>query len=140
MPGHAETPWVPAARRAGRAARAMRDAITAKAEAWKDIVKIGRTHMQDATPLTLGQEWSGYGGMLTDDVERLESALAGVYRLALGGTAVGTGIYSAPRIAETAAAQIARPTCPPVVTAPNNVTILGVEYPPCPPSGTVLTL
>src|SRR3989441_11045204 len=78
------------------AVTALRDAIDAKAEAWKDIVKIGRTHMQDATPLTLGQEWSGYVGMLADDVERIEGALRGVYRLALGGTAVGTGINSAP--------------------------------------------
>src|ERR1700719_377451 len=72
----------------------LRDAIAAKAEEWKDIVKIGRTHMQDATPLTLGQEWSGYVGMLADDLERIESVLNGVYRLALGGTAVGTGLHS----------------------------------------------
>src|SRR6185437_9673687 len=71
---------------------ALRDAIAAKAAEWVDIIKIGRTHMQDATPLTLGQEWSGYAGMLTDDLERLEAALPGVHRLALGGTAVGTGI------------------------------------------------
>jgi adenylosuccinate lyase len=67
----------------------LRDAIAAKAEEWKDIVKIGRTHMQDATPITLGQEWSGYAGMLSDNIERIEDALKGVYRLALGGTAVG---------------------------------------------------
>ena len=53
---------------------ALHDAIAAKAEQWKDIVKIGRTHMQDATPLTLGQEWSGYAGMLADDLERMEDA------------------------------------------------------------------
>jgi len=140
MPGHAETPWVPAARRAGRAARALRDAITAKAEAWKDIVKIGRTHMQDATPLTLGQEWSGYGGMLTDDVERIESALAGVYRLALGGTAVGTGINSAPGFAEAAAAEIARLTGLPFVTAPNKFTVQGAHDALVQLSGTVRTL
>jgi fumarate hydratase class II len=74
------------------AVSALRDAIGDKANAWADIVKIGRTHMQDATPLTLGQEWSGYTGMLTDDLERIESALQGVYRLALGGTAVGTAL------------------------------------------------
>jgi fumarate hydratase, class II len=74
----------------------LRDAIAAKAEEWKSIVKIGRTHMQDATPITLGQEWSGYAGMLTDDIERMEGALKGVYRLALGGTAVGTGINAPP--------------------------------------------
>src|SRR6266404_4734988 len=74
------------------AVAALRDAIAAKAQTWNDIVKIGRTHMQDATPLTLGQEWSGYAGMLADDLDRIEDALKGVYRLALGGTAVGTGI------------------------------------------------
>src|SRR6516162_5330522 len=74
----------------------LRDAIAANAEEWKDVVKIGRTHMQDATPLTLGQEWSGYVGMLGDDLDRIDDALKGVYRLALGGTAVGTGINAAP--------------------------------------------
>jgi fumarate hydratase, class II len=92
------------------AVTSLRDAINEKAEAWKDIVKIGRTHMQDATPLTLGQEWSGYAGMLTDDLEGIEAALQGVYRLALGGTAVGTGINSAPGFAEDAAAEIAKLT------------------------------
>src|SRR4029434_6916987 len=69
------------------AVKALRDAIAAKAAEWDDIVKIGRTHMQDATPITLGQEWSGYAGMLAEDLERLEDALKGVYRLPLGGTA-----------------------------------------------------
>src|SRR5215813_3963867 len=64
------------------AVKALRDAIASKSEEWKDVVKIGRTHMQDATPLTLGQEWSGYAGMLSDDLERLHDALKGVYRLA----------------------------------------------------------
>ncbi len=82
------------------AVTALEDAIAAKAAAWDDIIKIGRTHMQDATPLTLGQEWSGYAGMLADDLDRLETALPGVYRLALGGTAVGTGINAAPGFAE----------------------------------------
>jgi fumarate hydratase, class II len=100
------------------AVTALHDAISAKAKAWSDIVKIGRTHMQDATPLTLGQEWSGYTGMLADDLERVEIALQGVYRLALGGTAVGTGINSAPGFAEAAAAEIARLTGLPFVTAP----------------------
>src|SRR3984957_20592869 len=72
------------------AVQALRDAIGAKARQWKDIVKIGRTHMQDATPLTLGQEWSGYEGMLSDDLERIGDALKGVYRLAEGGTGGGT--------------------------------------------------
>src|SRR5208283_470297 len=88
----------------------LRDAIAAKAEEWKDIVKIGRTHMQDATPITLGQEWSGYEGMLSDNIERTEDALKGVYRLALGGTAVGTGINAAPGFAEAAAAEIVKLT------------------------------
>jgi fumarate hydratase class II len=64
------------------------------------MVKIGHTHTQDATPLTLGQEWSAYAGMLTDDLERIVAARDGVYRLALGGTAVGAGINSAPGLAE----------------------------------------
>src|SRR5439155_21259746 len=75
-----------------QAVKNLHDAIAAKAQEWNDIVKIGRTHMQDATPLTLGQEWSGYEGVLADDLDRIEDALKGVYRLALGGTAVGTGI------------------------------------------------
>src|SRR6201988_2637727 len=85
------------------AVAALHDAIDAKAQAWKDVIKIGRTHMQDATPLTLGQEWSGCAGMLSEDRERIETALQGVYRRALGGTAVGTGINSAPGFAEAAA-------------------------------------
>jgi fumarate hydratase class II len=71
------------------AVKALHDGIAVKAEEWKDVIKIGRIHMQDATPLTLGQEWSGYAGMLADNLERIEDALEGVYRLALGGTAVG---------------------------------------------------
>ena len=102
------------------AVAALQAAIDAKARAWADIVKIGRTHMQDATPLTLGQEWSGYAGMLADDLERIEAALQGVYRLALGGTAVGTGINSAPGFAEAAAAEIAKLTGLPFVTAPSR--------------------
>src|ERR1700720_2481393 len=88
------------------AVTALHSAIEAKSSEWADIVKIGRTHMQDATPITLGQEWSGYAGMLADDLERIEAALQGVYRLALGGTAVGTGINAAPGFAEAAAAEI----------------------------------
>jgi fumarate hydratase class II len=105
----------------------LHDAINAKAEEWKDIVKIGRTHMQDATPLTLGQEWSGYAGMLVDDIERIEDALKGVYRLALGGTAVGTGINSAPGFAEAVAAEIDKLTGLPFVTAPNKFTVQGAH-------------
>src|SRR6201991_4264017 len=92
------------------AVKALHDAIEAKSSEWSNIVKIGRTHMQDATPITLGQEWSGYAGMLVDDLERIEDALKGVYRLALGGTSVGTGINAAPGFAQAAAAEIARLT------------------------------
>ena len=105
----------------------LRDAIAAKAEEWKDIIKIGRTHMQDATPITLGQEWSGYAGMLSDDIERLNDSLKGVYRLALGGTAVGTGINAAPGFAEAVAAEIARLSGLPFVTAPNKFTVQGAH-------------
>jgi fumarate hydratase, class II len=119
---------------------ALRDAITAKSQAWKDIVKIGRTHMQDATPLTLGQEWSGYAGMLADDIDRIEGALAGVYRLALGGTAVGTGINSAPGFAEAATAEIARLTNLPFVSAPNKFAAQGAHDALVQLSGTLRTL
>jgi fumarate hydratase, class II len=109
------------------AVKSLHDAIAAKADEWKDIVKIGRTHMQDATPLTLGQEWSGYAGMLADDLERIEDALKGVYHLALGGTAVGTGINAAPGFAEAAAAEIARLTGLPFISAPNKFTVQGAH-------------
>src|SRR5271165_3673939 len=89
------------------AVTALRDAIATKSQAWSDIVKIGRTHMQDATPLTLGQEWSGYAGMLDDDLAWIDASLPGVYRLALGGTAVGTGINAPPGFAEAATIEIA---------------------------------
>jgi fumarate hydratase, class II len=105
----------------------LRDAIAANAEEWKDVVKIGRTHMQDATPLTLGQEWSGYAGMLGDDLERIEDALKGVYRLALGGTAVGTGLNSTPDFPAAAAEQIAKLTGLPFVSAPNKFTVQGAH-------------
>ena len=110
-----------------RSVQALHDAIAMKAEEWKDVIKIGRTHMQDATPLTLGQEWSGYAGMLGDNLERIEDALKGVYRLALGGTAVGTGINSAPGFAEAAAAEIAKLTVLPFVSAPNKFTVQGAH-------------
>jgi fumarate hydratase class II len=118
----------------------LRDAIKAKANEWTDIVKIGRTHMQDATPLTLGQEWSGYVGMLTDDLERLDTALPGVYRLALGGTAVGTGINSVPGFAEDATAQIAKLTGLPFVSAPNKFAVQGAHDALVQLSGTMRTL
>jgi fumarate hydratase, class II len=122
------------------AVQALHDAIAAKVDEWKDIIKIGRTHMQDATPLTLGQEWSGYAGMLSDDLERIEGALPGVYRLALGGTAVGTGINSAPGFAEAAAAGIAKLTAQPFVTAPNKFAVQGAHDALVQLSGTLRTL
>jgi fumarate hydratase, class II len=122
------------------AVTALRDAISQHAQEWDDIVKIGRTHMQDATPLTLGQEWSGYAGMLSDNLERIETALQGVYRLALGGTAVGTGINSAPGFAESAAAEIAKLTRLPFVTAPNKFTVQGAHDALVQLSGTLRTL
>src|SRR6202142_991037 len=109
------------------AVSALRNAIGSKSKDWMDIVKIGRTHMQDATPVTLGQEWSGYEGMLSDNIERIEDALKGVYRLALGGTAVGTGINAAPGFAEAAAAEIAKLTGLPFVSAPNKFTVQGAH-------------
>jgi fumarate hydratase, class II len=122
------------------AVKALHDSVAAKAASWDDIVKIGRTHMQDATPLTLGQEWSGYAGMLADDLDRIDDALKGVYRLALGGTAVGTGINAEPGFAEAAAAEIAKLTNLPFVTAPNKFTVQGAHDALVQLSGTLRTL
>jgi fumarate hydratase, class II len=122
------------------AVAALRDAIAVKAVEWDDVVKIGRTHMQDATPLTLGQEWSGYAAMLTDDLERIELALPGIYRLALGGTAVGTGINAAPGFAEAVAAEIAALTKLPFVSAPNKFAVQGAHDALVQLSGTLRTL
>jgi fumarate hydratase class II len=122
------------------AIKALHDAIGVKVEQWKDIVKIGRTHMQDATPITLGQEWSGYAGMLQDNLDRIEDALKGVYCLALGGTAVGTGINSAPGFGEAAAAEIAKLTDLPFVSAPNKFTVQGAHDALVQLSGTMRTL
>lgn len=122
------------------AVKQLHEALLSKSEEWNDIVKIGRTHMQDATPLTLGQEWSGYAEMLADDLDRLEASVDGVYRLALGGTAVGTGINSAPGFAEAAAAEIARLTELPFVTAPNKFAVQGAHDALVQFSGTMRTL
>jgi len=105
----------------------LRDALAEKSRAWADIVKIGRTHMQDATPITLGQEWSGYVGMLDDNLARLQDALAGVYQLALGGTAVGTGINASPDFGAAAAARIAALTGLPFVSATNKFSVQGAH-------------
>jgi fumarate hydratase, class II len=96
--------------------------------------------MQDATPLTLGQEWSGYAGMLADDLDRLEDALKTVYHLALGGTAVGTGINAEPGFAEAAAAEIAKLTGLPFISAPNKFTVQGSHDALVQLSGTLRTL
>src|ERR1051326_3882159 len=122
------------------AVTALRDAIGAKTKEWDGIVKIGRTHLQDATPLTLGQEWSGYQTMLTDNLERIEDALKGVHQLALGGTAVGTGINAAPGFAEAATAEIARLTGLPFVSAPNKFAVQGAHDALVQLSGTLRTL
>jgi fumarate hydratase class II len=122
------------------AVRALCKAIATKAKEWDDIVKIGRTHMQDATPLTLGQEWSGYVGMLADNLDRLEDALKDIYRLALGGTAVGTGINAAPGFAEAATEEVARLTSLPFVSAPNKFAVQGAHDALVQLSGTLRTL
>ena len=100
--------------------RALRDALDAKASTFEAIVKIGRTHLQDAVPLTLGQEFSGYVAQLDGGIARLEAALPGLYEIALGGTAVGTGLNAHPEFAERVAARIAGLTGLPFVTAPNK--------------------
>ena len=122
------------------AVKALHDSIDTKAREWDDIIKIGRTHMQDATPITLGQEWSGYSGMLADNLERIDDALKSVYHLALGGTAVGTGINAAPGFAEAAAAQIAKLAGLPFVSAPNKYTVQGAHDALVQLSGTLRTL
>jgi fumarate hydratase class II len=128
------------AQRLTPAVAALHNAIAAKAEEWKDVVKIGRTHMQDATPITLGQEWSGYAALLADDTARLQDALKDVYHLALGGTAVGTGINAAPGFAEAAAAEIANLTGLPFVSAPNKFAVQGSHDALVQLSGTLRTL
>jgi fumarate hydratase class II len=107
--------------------RALRDAIEARADEFADIVKIGRTHLQDAVPLTLGQEFGGYAAQLDADIERVGSTLPGLYELAAGGTAVGTGLNSLPGFAEAVAAKIAELTGLPFVTAPNKFAALAAH-------------
>jgi fumarate hydratase class II len=104
--------------------RALREALAAKADEFEDLVKIGRTHLQDAVPMTLGQEFSGYVAQLDDDLARIESTLSGIYELAIGGTAVGTGLNAPPGFGELAAAEIARLTGLPFVSAPNKFAAL----------------
>jgi len=118
----------------------LRDGLQAKAAAWQDLIKIGRTHLQDATPLTLGQEFSGYAALLDDDGERLQQALPGIYRLALGGTVVGTGLNAPPGFAPEAARQIAALTGLPFVTAANKFAVQGSHDALVQLSGTMKTL
>jgi fumarate hydratase, class II len=99
---------------------ALARSISAKAERWMDVVKIGRTHLQDATPLTVGQEWSGYAAQLEDASEQISSALAQLCRLAIGGTAVGTGLNAPEGFGERCAVEIARLTGQPFEPAPNR--------------------
>jgi fumarate hydratase, class II len=120
--------------------RHLRDSLHAKAQQWNEIVKVGRTHMQDATPVSLGQEFSGYVGLLDEDLERLDKSMEGVYHLALGGTAVGTGINAPPGFDEKVAAEIARLTGYPFVTAPNKFTVQGSHDALVMLSGTLKTL
>ncbi len=107
--------------------RKLREALDEKAKTWADLVKIGRTHMMDAVPLTLGQEFSGYVGMLDDNLERIQSALPGLYRLALGGTAVGTGLNAPKGFGELAIKRLAELTGLPFVPAPNKFTVMGAH-------------
>lgn len=105
----------------------LRDALQQKSEEFKDIIKIGRTHLMDAVPLTLGQEFSGYVQMLTNGLERINAALPRLYELALGGTAVGTGLNTHPNFAELSAKKIAEITGLPFVTARNKFEALATH-------------
>jgi fumarate hydratase class II len=100
----------------------LRDAIDAKAGQWADVVKIGRTHLEDAVPLTVGQEWSGYAGALDDAIAEVQHATSGLLALAMGGTAVGTGLNAPPGFGAQVATQLAQMTGFPFVTAPNKFT------------------
>ena len=105
----------------------LRDALAAKSEEFKDIIKIGRTHLMDAVPLTLGQECSGYVTQLDQNLERIQGTLPHLYELAIGGTAVGTGLNTHPEFAVRVAAKIAELTGLPFVTAPNKFAALAAH-------------
>ncbi len=107
--------------------RKLREALDEKARSWADLVKIGRTHLMDAIPLTLGQEFSGYVGMLDDNLERIQMALPGLYRLALGGTAVGTGLNAPKGFGALAIKHLADLTGLPFVPAPNKFTVMAAH-------------
>jgi fumarate hydratase class II len=106
---------------------ALRDALAVKADEYADVTKIGRTHLMDAVPLTLGQEFSGYVAQLTEDLTRIEQTMPGVYELAIGGSAVGTGLNTHPEFAERVARAIADATGLPFVTAPNKFAALAAH-------------
>ncbi|HEY2025158.1 class II fumarate hydratase [Paraburkholderia sp.] len=106
------------------ALRTLRDTLDGKAKAFDNIVKIGRTHLQDATPLTLGQEFSGYVAQLEHGIRHVESALPHLYELAQGGTAVGTGLNAHPKFADNVAAAIGKLTGLPFVSAPNKFEVM----------------
>ena len=109
------------------AVTALRDALAAKADTFSDIVKIGRTHLQDAVPLTLGQEFGGYVAQLDADLSRIQAALPALYELAAGGTAVGTGLNAPPGFAQAVAEKIAELTGLPFVSAPNKFAALAAH-------------
>jgi fumarate hydratase, class II len=106
-------------------AQALRQAIADKAAQWADVVKIGRTHLEDAVPLTVGEEWSGYARHLAQAIDRLLASAGGLYELAVGGTAVGTGLNAPPGFGEQVAAEIAAATGYPFVTAENKFAAQG---------------
>jgi fumarate hydratase class II len=122
------------------AARALRDALDARAAAFAGIVKIGRTHLQDAVPLTLGQEFSGYVAQLDADLERIEGSLPGLYELAIGGTAVGTGLNAPAGFGEACASKLAELTGIPFVSASNKFAALAAHDAIVHASGTLATL
>jgi len=107
------------------ALKRLREAIDAKSKQWADVVKIGRTHLEDAVPLTVGQEWSGYAGALDDAIAEVEHATSGLLQVAMGGTAVGTGLNAPAGFGEQVAAEIAKMTGFPFVTAANKFTAQG---------------
>jgi fumarate hydratase class II len=105
----------------------VNEAITAKVEEFKDVVKIGRTHLQDATPLTVGQEMSGWASLLERDIDRMKATLPGLYDLAIGGTAVGTGLNAHPEFAERAAQKISELTGLAFKSHPNKFAALSAH-------------
>jgi fumarate hydratase class II len=107
------------------ALKRLRDATEHNAKKWADVVKIGRTHLEDATPLTVGQEWSGYAGALDDAIAEVDLATRGLLKLAMGGTAVGTGLNTPRGFGEEVAAEIASMTGAPFETAANKFTAQG---------------